>query len=83
MAIVTIQISREQQAPHQGRTTRRQKAALIKGVTDLLLAVLNQPTTSVFVVIEEVEREDWGVGGVHVGSYHGHMRPPAPGEQAS
>jgi 4-oxalocrotonate tautomerase len=83
MPIVTIQISRQGPAPHQRRATRQQKAALIKGVTDLLLDVLNHPTASTFVVIEEVDQEDWGAGGAHVGSYHGHVHRPGSGEQAS
>jgi 4-oxalocrotonate tautomerase len=62
MPIVTIQITRE-------GTTPEQKAALIKGATDLLVDVLNKPTGLTFVVIQEVEMEDWGVGGVPVGEY--------------
>ena len=54
--IVTIQITRE-------GTTPGQKAALIKGATDLLRDVLGKPPSWTFVVIQEVELEDWGVGG--------------------
>ena len=56
MPIVTIQITRE-------GTTPEQKAALIKGATDLLVNVLNKPPGLTFVLIQEVEMEDWGVGG--------------------
>ena len=62
MPIVTIQITRE-------GTTPEQKAALIKGATDLLVDVLNKPPGLTFVVIQEVEMEDWGVGGLPVGEY--------------
>lgn len=62
MPIVTIQITRE-------GTTAEQKAALIKGTTDLLAEVLNKPPGLTFVVIQEVELEDWGVGGVPVLEY--------------
>jgi 4-oxalocrotonate tautomerase len=62
MPIVTIQITRE-------GTTREQKAALIKGATDLLVNVLNKPPALTFVVIQEVEMEDWGVGGLPVAEY--------------
>ncbi len=62
MPIVTIQITRE-------GTTPEQKAALIKGATDLLVDVLNKPPGLTFVVIQEVEMEDWGVGGLPVGVY--------------
>ena len=57
MPIVTIQITRE-------GTTPDQKAALIKGATDLLVDVLNKPPALTFVIIQEVELEDWGVGGL-------------------
>lgn len=62
MPIVTIQITRE-------GTTAEQKAALIKGATDLLMDVLNKPPSLTFVVIQEVELEDWGVGGLPVNEY--------------
>ena len=62
MPIVTIQITSE-------GTTPGQKAALIKGATDLLVDVLNKPPGLTFVVIQEVEMEDWGVGGLPVGEY--------------
>ena len=62
MPVVTIQITRE-------GTTPEQKAALIKGATDLLVDVLDKPPGSTFVVIQEVEMEDWGVGGLPVREY--------------
>ena len=62
MPIVTIQITPE-------GTTSQQKAALVKGATDLLVEVLNKPPGLTFVVIQEVEMEDWGVGGLPVGEY--------------
>jgi 4-oxalocrotonate tautomerase len=62
MPIVTIQITRE-------GATSEQKAALIKGTTDLLADVLNKSPAQTFVVIQEVELEDWGVGGLPVLEY--------------
>ena len=62
MPIVTIQITRE-------GATAEQKAALIKGATDLLADVLNKPPGLTFVVIREVELADWGVGGLPVAEY--------------
>ena len=62
MPIVTIQITRE-------GTTPEQKAALIKGATDLLVDVLNKPPALTYVVIQEVDMEDWGVGGLPVKEY--------------
>ena len=62
MPIVTIQITRE-------GTTPQQKAALIQGATELMVDVLNKPPGLTFVVIQEVELEDWGVGGLPVVEY--------------
>ncbi|MFG1794721.1 4-oxalocrotonate tautomerase family protein [Nocardia sp. NPDC049149] len=49
--------------------TREQKSQLIKGVTDLLQDVLGKDPATTFVVIDEVELTDWGVGGVNVEEY--------------
>lgn len=43
--------------------TRKQKALLIAGVTDLLVRVLKKQPAQTFVVIEEVGTDNWGVGG--------------------
>jgi 4-oxalocrotonate tautomerase len=63
MPYVTIKITRE------GGTTREQKAALIQGVTDLLVNVLDKSPATTFVVIDEVELENWGIGGLPVEQY--------------
>ncbi len=46
-----------------------QKAALISGVTELLVGVLGKDPAFTFVVIDEVETEDWGIGGLPVEEY--------------
>ncbi|KAA0588408.1 4-oxalocrotonate tautomerase [Azospirillum lipoferum] len=69
MPMVTIQITREGSAPDRGAATAEEKAALIEGVSQLLLDVLDKPLDSTFVVIEEVEMENWGVGGLPVAEY--------------
>lgn len=43
--------------------TAEQKANLIRGITDLLFDVLKKPKASTYVVIDEVELDNWGVGG--------------------
>ena len=43
--------------------TAAQKAELIKGATDLLVRVLGKDPASTFVVIDEVDFENWGIGG--------------------
>lgn len=57
MPIVTIQVTRE-------GVTAEQKAALIKGATDLLKDVLGKDPNLTFVVIQEVDLENWGAGGL-------------------
>ena len=69
MPIVTIQVTREGTTPRAASVTSEQKAALIKGASQLLLDVLNKPLEATFVVIEEVEMEDWGWGGLPVAEY--------------
>ena len=62
MPYVNIKITRE-------GATAEQKAELMKGVTDLLVRVLNKNPATTFVVIDEVEKEDWGIAGVPVDEY--------------
>ncbi|MBW5444914.1 4-oxalocrotonate tautomerase [Cohnella sp. CFH 77786] len=69
MPIVTIQITREGSAPNRQSVTREEKAALIKGASELLRDVLNKPLNATFVIIEEVELENWGWGGLPVPEY--------------
>ncbi|MGB7322548.1 MAG: 4-oxalocrotonate tautomerase family protein [Albidovulum sp.] len=62
MPYVNIKITRE-------GTTNAQKTELIKGVSELLVRVLDKNPATTFVVIDEVEMEDWGVGGLPVAEY--------------
>jgi 4-oxalocrotonate tautomerase len=56
MPYVKIEITRE-------GATAEQKAALIQGTTDLLVRVLNKNPATTFVVIDEVDTDNWGIGG--------------------
>jgi 4-oxalocrotonate tautomerase len=56
MPYVNIKITRE------GATTE-QKAQLIKGVTDLLRDILGKNPATTVVVIDEVDTDNWGIGG--------------------
>jgi 4-oxalocrotonate tautomerase len=56
MPFVNIKITREGATPEK-------KAELIKGVTDLLVKVLNKNPATTVVVIEEVDTDNWGIGG--------------------
>ncbi|WP_372005225.1 4-oxalocrotonate tautomerase family protein [Tistrella mobilis] len=62
MPYVNIKITRE-------GATAAQKAELIKGVTKLLADVLDKDPAATFVVIDEVDLENWGVGGLPVAEY--------------
>jgi 4-oxalocrotonate tautomerase len=66
MPIVTIQVTREGTKSGADSVTAEEKAALIKGASELLRDVLNKPPESTFVVIEEVETDNWGWGGLPV-----------------
>ncbi len=59
MPYVNIKITRE-------GATSAQKAELIKEVTHLLARVLDKNPATTFVVIDEVDIENWGVGGISV-----------------
>jgi 4-oxalocrotonate tautomerase len=69
MPIVTIQVTSEGSKSGNDSVTADEKAALIGGVSQLLLDVLNKPLESTFVVIQEVETENWGWGGLPVEAY--------------
>ena len=56
MPYVNIKITREGATPAQ-------KAELIKGVTDLLAGVLGKNPATTVVVIDEVDTDNWGIGG--------------------
>ncbi len=56
MPYVNIRITRE-------GATADQKAALIRGTTDLLVNVLGKDPRTTFVVIDEVDTDNWGVAG--------------------
>ncbi len=56
MPYVNIRITRE-------GATAAQKARLIAGVTELLRDVLGRNPATTVVVIDEVETDNWGIGG--------------------
>jgi len=64
MPIVTIKVTREGTHPGAVSVTREEKAALIKGASQLLLDVLKKPLESTFVIIDEVDTDNWGWGGL-------------------
>ena len=54
MPYVNIRVTRE---------NGTQKAELIKGATELLVRVLGKNPATTVVVIDEVDTDNWGVGG--------------------
>jgi len=63
MPYVNIKITRENGA------TPGQKARLIKGATELLMDVLGKSPQTTVVVVDEVDLESWGIGGLPVEDY--------------
>jgi 4-oxalocrotonate tautomerase len=60
MPYVNIKITRE------GAVSADQKAELISGVTRLLSDVLGKNPETTVVVIDEVDTDNWGIGGQSV-----------------
>ncbi|MGL4859714.1 MAG: 2-hydroxymuconate tautomerase family protein [Enterobacteriaceae bacterium] len=59
MPYVNIKITKE-------GATAEQKRQLIEGVTQLLVDVLNKNPKTTVVVIDEVDTDNWGIGGIPV-----------------
>ena len=59
MPYVNIKITKE-------GVTEQKKAALIKGVTRLLADELGKNPETTVVVIDEVDTDNWGIGGESV-----------------
>lgn len=49
--------------------TQEQKDALIRGVTQLMVDVLNKKPENTHIIIDEVPPENWGVNGVNTVIY--------------
>lgn len=62
MPYINIKVTREGVTPEQ-------KIALIDGATKLLSRVLDKNPATTFVIIDEVEMSDWGIGGLPVAEY--------------
>ena len=59
MPYVNIKVTKE-------GVTAEQKTELIKGVTDLLAKILGKDPATTVVVIDEVDTDNWGIGGESV-----------------
>ncbi|EAC1595000.1 4-oxalocrotonate tautomerase family protein [Campylobacter coli] len=58
MPFVNIRITKE-----NGEPTSEQKQELIAGATDLLARVLNKNKASTVVIIDEIDTDNYGLGG--------------------
>lgn len=59
MPFVNIKIAKDNITPEK-------KAELIKGATQLLVDVLGKNPQTTVVIIEEVDTDNWGIGGISV-----------------
>ncbi len=59
MPYVKIEVTRD-------GVTKEQKQALIHGVTQLLYEVLNKDPQLTHITIDEIDTDNWGVGGEQV-----------------
>ncbi len=57
MPVITVQITNEGNTPGQ-------KAELIRGMTAVIVRVLNKPPALTHVLLEEVALDNWGVAGL-------------------
>jgi 4-oxalocrotonate tautomerase len=69
MPIVNILVTREGTSAGADRTTAEQKAAIYKGVADLLFDVMGKPREDTVVLFAEHEMEDIGQGGLPVAAH--------------
>ncbi len=66
MPYINLQITRG--------ATRAQKAEIVREFTDTLVRVLAKNPQNTHIVIQEIEREDWG----HAGELVADRFPPSP-----
>ena len=69
MPMVTVQVTREGNLPGVDHVTAGQKAEIYKGISQLLLDVLDKPLDRTWVIFQEVELEDWGAGGLPIAEH--------------
>ena len=71
MPYVNIKITRE-------GATAAQKAELIGGVTELLQSILGKNPATTVVTIDEVDLDNWGIGGLPVTEFRAAQAAKAP-----
>lgn len=68
MPYVNIKITKE-------GASKEQKEKLISGVTQLLVETLGKNPATTVVVIDEVEMDNWGIGGQQVSELRKKAKP--------
>ncbi len=68
MPYVNIKITKE-------GATKEQKEELIAGVTNLLVSVLGKNPATTVVTIDEVDMDNWGIGGQQVSELRKKTKP--------
>ncbi|PRC94709.1 2-hydroxymuconate tautomerase family protein [Solimicrobium silvestre] len=61
MPYINIRVTREGVTPEQ-------KLQLIEGATNLLSRILNKHPSTTFVIIDEVDTDNWGLAGENITS---------------
>jgi 4-oxalocrotonate tautomerase len=64
MPYVKVEITRD-------GATRERKLAVIRGITDVLVKELGKDPATTFVVIQEIDLDDWGHRGTSVRELRG------------
>ena len=59
MPLINIKITKDGVSPEK-------KEALIQGATQLMVDFLGKNPATTFVIIDKVETDNWGIGGVSV-----------------
>jgi 4-oxalocrotonate tautomerase len=75
MPYVNIKVTKE-------GVTAEKKTRLIEGVTNLLFDVLGKEPRTTYVVIDEVDTDNWGVGGITITSMRKQAKVSKEGECA-
>ena len=66
MPYINIRVTKE-----NGEPTAEQKAQLIDGVTELVSQVLGRNKASTVVIIDEIDMQNYGLGGESIKSIRG------------
>ena len=52
-----------------GKLDKNQQQEIAKEITDVMQRVANKPASYTYIVFEEVESEDWAIGGNLLGQF--------------